>query len=148
LEYGDSVRQMERLKDAAMRQRPPFVQSEERAAWRDSSRRNLDQRRFILDYYRDVIHSASESRRNVAERSFHNLVEICCTHCVLIPNAGSSGIVARTMRPSVSDGGYSGQVARQWARPETLLHKPNYRVADHTIGMSHRNGAALFPLSL
>jgi hypothetical protein len=95
LEYGDSVRQMERLKDAAMRQRPPFVQSEERAAWRDSSRRNLDQRRFILDYYRDVIHSASESRRNVAERSFHNLVEICCAHCVLIPNAGSSGIVAK-----------------------------------------------------
>jgi hypothetical protein len=114
LEYGDSVRQMERLKDAAMRQRPPFVQSEERAAWRDSSRRNLDQRRFILDYYRDVIHSASESRRNVAERSFHDLVEICCAHCVLIPNAGSSGIVAKNHAARV-DGGYSGQPARQRA---------------------------------
>src|SRR3954447_8594607 len=88
LEYGDLVRQMETFKDAATRQRSPFVQSEERAASRDSPRRNLDQRRFILDYYRDVIHSASESRRDVEERSFHNLVEICCAHFVLIAKAG------------------------------------------------------------
>jgi hypothetical protein len=147
LEYGDSVRQMERLKDAAMRQRPPFVQSEERAAWRDSSRRNLDQRRFILDYYRDVIHSASESRRNVAERSFHNLVEICCAHCVLIPNAASSGIVAKNHAAELTAAIPDNQLASGRC-PETLLHKPNYRVADHTIGMSHGNGAALFPLSL
>lgn len=95
LEYGDSVRQMERLEDAALRQRPPLVQSEERATWRDSTRRNLDRRGFILDYNRDVIHPASESRRNVAECSFHNLIEICCAHCVVNPNTGSSGIVAK-----------------------------------------------------
>ena len=55
---------------------PAFVHSEERAARRESSRRFLDRHRLILDYYGNVIHSTSESRRNVAERSFHNLVEI------------------------------------------------------------------------
>jgi hypothetical protein len=66
LEYGDSVGQMEGLKNAAMRQRPPFVQSEKRPARRDPSRLEQGRRRLILDHYRYVIHAASESRRNVA----------------------------------------------------------------------------------
>jgi hypothetical protein len=98
-----------------MRQRPPFVQSEERAAWRDSSRRNLDQRRFILDYYCDIIHSASESRRNVAERSFHDLVESDVRIACLFPTPVLLALLQRTMPPSVSDGAYSGQIARQRA---------------------------------
>ena len=38
LEYGDLVRQVERLKNTALGQRPPLIQSEKRAARRDSSR--------------------------------------------------------------------------------------------------------------
>jgi hypothetical protein len=66
LEYGDSVRQMEGLKNAAMYQGASFIQSEKCAAGRDFSCLKLGQRRLILDYYRHVIHTASESRWNVA----------------------------------------------------------------------------------
>src|SRR5579875_2959486 len=66
LEYGDSVGQMERFKNAAMCQGTPFIQSEKRAAGRDFPRLKLGRRRLILDYYRYVIHTASESCRNVA----------------------------------------------------------------------------------
>jgi hypothetical protein len=115
LKYGDLVRQMKRLKDAAMRQRSPLVQSEERAAWPDSPRRNLDQRGFILDYYSDVIHPASESRRDVEERSFRNLVEICCAHLVLIAKPVLLALLQRTTRQSISDSDYSGHIARKRA---------------------------------
>jgi len=66
LKYGDSVGQMEGLKNATVRQRAPLIQSPKRAARRDSSRLKLGQRRLILDYYRYVVHPASESRGNVA----------------------------------------------------------------------------------
>ena len=66
LEYGDSVGQMEGLKNAAMPQWAPFIQSEKCAARRDSSRLKLGHCWLILDYYRYVVHAASESRRNVA----------------------------------------------------------------------------------
>jgi hypothetical protein len=76
LENSDSVGQMEGFKNAAMRQRAAFVQSEKRSARRDSFRLKQNRRGLILDHYRYVIHAASESRGNLAQRSFHNLVKI------------------------------------------------------------------------
>src|SRR5579875_1059483 len=66
LKYGDSVWQMEGLKNAAVRQRASFIQSQKRTARRDSSRLKLGRRGLILDYHRYIIHTVSESRRNVA----------------------------------------------------------------------------------
>ena len=66
LEHGDSIGQMEGLKDTAMCQRPPFVQSEKRAAEGGSARVKLACGRLILHYDRHIVHAASESRRDVA----------------------------------------------------------------------------------
>jgi hypothetical protein len=66
LEYSDSVGQTERLKNTAMRQGPTFIQPEKGSTPRDSSRVEQTRRRLILDYYRYIIHPASESRRNLA----------------------------------------------------------------------------------
>ena len=76
LEYGDSIGQMEGLKNTAIRQWSPFIKSKKRAARRDSSRFKQGWRRLILDDDRYVIHAASESRGDVAQRPFYNLVEI------------------------------------------------------------------------
>jgi hypothetical protein len=66
LEDRDSVGQTGELKNAAVRQRAPFIQSEKATARRNSFRLKLGQRRFILNYYGYVTHAPSESRRNVA----------------------------------------------------------------------------------
>jgi hypothetical protein len=95
LEYRDLIGQMKGFKNATMRQGLPFIQSEEGAARRNSSRFKLIHRRLIFDHYGYVIHAASESRGNVAKRPFHNLVEILREDRVLIGKAGHSGIVAK-----------------------------------------------------
>jgi hypothetical protein len=112
LEYGDSVRQMERLKDAAMRQRPPFVQSEERAPWRDSlaviwinagSSSTTTATLFIR-----LRNRAGMLRNALSTIWSKSVVRIAC----LFPTPLLLALLQRTMRPSVSDGGFSGQVAR------------------------------------
>jgi hypothetical protein len=72
-----------------------------------------------------------------------SVVRIAC----LFPTPLLLALLQRTMRPELTAAIPDNQLASGRC-PETLLHKPNYRVADHTIGMSHGNGAALFPLSL
>ena len=66
LEDGDSIGQLKGLKNAAVCERTSFIQSEKRAAGRDSSRLKLGRRGLIFDHDRYVIHAASESRGNVA----------------------------------------------------------------------------------
>jgi hypothetical protein len=88
LEYSDSVGQLKGLKNTAMRQRAAFIQSQKRSARRDSPRLQQRRCRLILYHYRYVIHSASESRRNVAQRSFHNLIEVGRRHSLFLPGAG------------------------------------------------------------
>jgi hypothetical protein len=65
LEYGDSVGQGEGLKDAALAQRPSLVQPEKRAARGHPSFPKQAGCWLIFHHHRDVIHAASESRRDI-----------------------------------------------------------------------------------
>lgn len=98
LENRDPVGQLEPFKNAAMRQWASFVQPEERTAGRNSSRPKLARRRLVLHDDRHIIHAVAESRGNVAQCPFHNLIEIRREHGIPNPKGGPSGIVTKPGR--------------------------------------------------
>ena len=92
---------MEGLKNTALRQRSPFIQSEKRAARRDSSSFKKGRRRLILNDYRHIIHAASESRGDIA--------------CAAAKNRLVFGVYRRHMKTI----GYLGQIDKLFDAPAT-----------------------------
>ena len=82
LKNGDPVRHRERIEDTANGQRPAFVETEQRAAARDTGARQPVRAGFVFDGHRDVLHADTEIIRNEIVRCRYYFLELFGGHAL------------------------------------------------------------------